>query len=861
MDENGIVIKNKAMLVAQGYNQQEGIDYEETFALIARLEATRIFLAYAAYMGFMVYQMHVKSAFLNGKISEEVYVQQPHGFESSEYPNHICKLDKALYGLKQAPKAWYETLSKFLIQHKFVREKIVKDLLKKYDLADCALVKCPMLPSNNLGPDESGVSVNETLFRGMIGSLMYLIASRLDIQFSICLCARYLKGTPNLGLLYPKGSGFDLKAYSDSDYDGCNLDRKSTSGAEAEYVAAAGCCAQVLWIKSQLADYDVLDDKVPIFYDNTSVIAISNNPVLHSRTKHIDIRTLTLQPIAMYVEYLKEFWYTSEVEEETKTITFLLSWWDKPLSFTQDEFISAIGLPICRDDVPLPPKETVFIHIFENFIGKDYVSNDLTLVKPHPITAASFQKSLASEVTLTSHMLKVAKLSEEPEQSLLPPSGEVNADDTADKSLSKAFVQPVTQSKATTDLKTKKKKIPPSSKPKSPYKVRVILPKKQVAETQQVEVTVATTDATKSLEAFELAEEQGNQPSAVEVEKVLDQNVEQEKDAEFVAIEEVDEEQSLEIPTVEQLLDEADKLNKAFQETPESPYDTGSEIKVVKSFLTSHISELQDQTMHDYEETADIHEDSDSDLQSMPDDDLRSISGFDIVDYDDTHKNKVSKSDHIFQDDNAFAERLSLLDHMDHICDEVSSPHLKLGDMESSIVQQVSAKIKSSLPALVTNTLKDQLPSFLSDALKDTLPQLLKDSIKSSVFESIAKELPHVEAQKELSKSLYKNMRKSIRLKVRKEMKEVRNKLSFCTSTVATNSQHVQDLRVMFKDMVSLLEAAEVFKKANAEGERWEKNKPSEEKDAQHPDQTKGSKSQGSTLLILFRGINHQLKL
>ncbi|GJZ23009.1 retrovirus-related pol polyprotein from transposon TNT 1-94 [Tanacetum coccineum] len=313
MDENGIVNKNKTRLVAQGYNQHEGIDYEETFASVARLKAIRIFLAYAAYMGFMVYQMDVKSAFLNGKISEEVYVQKPLGFESSEYPNHVCKLDKALYGLKQAP------------------EKYVKDLLKKYDLADCASVKCPMLPLNNLGPDESGVSVNETLFRGMIGSLMYLTASRPDIQFSTCLYARYqanpkkshlvvvkrifryLKGTPNLGLWYPKGSGFDLKAYSDSDYVGCNLDRKNTLGgcqilggklvcwsakkqssvaissAEAEYVAA-GCCAQVLWIKSQLADYDVLYDKVPIFCDNTSVIAISNNPVLHSRTKHIDIR-------------------------------------------------------------------------------------------------------------------------------------------------------------------------------------------------------------------------------------------------------------------------------------------------------------------------------------------------------------------------------------------------------------------------------------------------------------------------------------------------------------------------------------------------------------------------------------------
>nr|GEZ04537.1 hypothetical protein [Tanacetum cinerariifolium] len=247
--------------------------------------------------------------------------------------------------------------------------------------------------------------------------------------------------------------------------------------------------------------------------------------------------------------------------------------------------------------------------------------NDLTLVKPYTITAASFQKPLAYEVPLTSHMLKVAKLSEEPEQSLLPPYGEVNADDTADKSLSRASVQPVIQSKATTDLKTKKKKIPPSSIPKSPYKARVILPKKQVAQTQHAEVRVATTNATKSLEAFELAEEQGNQPSIAEAVKVLDQHVKEEKDDEFVAIEKVDKEISLEILTVEQLLDESDKLYKAVQEPLESPYDTKSEIKVVKSFFACHISELKDQTMHVSEETTNIHEGSDSDLQSMPDDD------------------------------------------------------------------------------------------------------------------------------------------------------------------------------------------------------------------------------------------------
>ncbi|GJU41875.1 retrovirus-related pol polyprotein from transposon TNT 1-94 [Tanacetum coccineum] len=161
-------------------NKEEGIDYYETFTPVARMEAIRIFLAFATYMNFKVYQIDVKSAFLNGKLKEEVYVKQPPSFESSEFPDYVCMLDKALYGLKQASKA-------------------------------CSLVKTPMVPPNNLGPDLAGKPVNETLYRGMIGSLMYLTATRPDIQFSIVLC-------------------FDLKGYSDSNYAGCNMDRKSTSG-------------------------------------------------------------------------------------------------------------------------------------------------------------------------------------------------------------------------------------------------------------------------------------------------------------------------------------------------------------------------------------------------------------------------------------------------------------------------------------------------------------------------------------------------------------------------------------------------------------------------------------------------------
>ncbi|GKD13356.1 hypothetical protein Tco_1197763 [Tanacetum coccineum] len=143
-----------------------------------------------------------------------------------------------------------------------------------------------MVPPNNLGPDLSGKAVNETQYIGMIGSLMYLTASRPDIQFSICLYARYQANPKESYLIAVKRIFRHLK---DSDYAGCNMDKKSTS-AKAEYVAAAGCCANILWMKSQLTDYGIIYEKVPIFCDNTSAIAIPNNLVMHSRTKHIDIR-------------------------------------------------------------------------------------------------------------------------------------------------------------------------------------------------------------------------------------------------------------------------------------------------------------------------------------------------------------------------------------------------------------------------------------------------------------------------------------------------------------------------------------------------------------------------------------------
>ncbi|GJQ91918.1 putative ribonuclease H-like domain-containing protein [Tanacetum coccineum] len=331
-DKRGIVVRNKARLVAQGYTQEEGIDYDEVFAPVARIEAIRLFLAYASYMGFIVYQM--------------------------DFPDKVYKVEKALYGLHQAPRAWYETLSTYLLENRFRRgtidktlfikkdrgdillvqvyvddiifgstkkslcvefeqmmhkrfqmssmgeltfflglqvqqkedgifisqDKYVADILKKFDFVTVKTASTPMEPNKALVKDEEAEDVDVHLYRSMIGSLMYLTASRPDITFAVCACARfqvtpkishlhavkrifrYLKGQPNLGLWYPRDSPFDLEAFSDSDYAGASLDRKSTTGGcqflckmliswqckkqtivanyttEAEYVTAANCC-------------------------------------------------------------------------------------------------------------------------------------------------------------------------------------------------------------------------------------------------------------------------------------------------------------------------------------------------------------------------------------------------------------------------------------------------------------------------------------------------------------------------------------------------------------------------------------------------------------------------------------------
>ncbi|GKA77946.1 retrovirus-related pol polyprotein from transposon TNT 1-94, partial [Tanacetum coccineum] len=229
-DERGIVIRNKARLVAHGYTQEDRIDYDEVFALVARIEAIRLFLANTSFKDFVVYQMDVKSAFLYDKIEEEVYVYQPPGFEDPEFPDRVYKVEKALYGLHQAPRAWYETLSTYLLDNGFQRDdgifisqdKYVDEILKKFGFSTVKTASTPMETSKPLLKDAEAEDVDVHLYRSMIGSFMYLTSSRPDIMFAVC--------QPKLGLWYPKESPFDLEAYTDSDYTGASLDRKSTTG-------------------------------------------------------------------------------------------------------------------------------------------------------------------------------------------------------------------------------------------------------------------------------------------------------------------------------------------------------------------------------------------------------------------------------------------------------------------------------------------------------------------------------------------------------------------------------------------------------------------------------------------------------
>ncbi|GJU46976.1 putative ribonuclease H-like domain-containing protein [Tanacetum coccineum] len=315
-DERGIVIKNKARLVAQGYTQEEGIDYDEVFSPVARIEAIRLFLAYASFKDFVVYQMDVKSAFLYGKIEEEVYVCQPPGFEDPDFPDRRGKIDKTLFirrdkgdillvqvyvddiifgSTKKSLCTEFEKMMHKKFQMSSMGEltfflglqvkqkedgifisqdKYVTEILKKFSFTDVKTASTPMETQKLLLKDEDGEEVDVHLYRSMIGSLMYLTSSRPDIMFVVCACAR-------------------RPTYTDSDYAGASLDRKSTTGGcqflgcrliswqckkqtvvansitEAEYVAASSCCGQAKTVNDEVQLQALVDVKKVIITEST----------------------------------------------------------------------------------------------------------------------------------------------------------------------------------------------------------------------------------------------------------------------------------------------------------------------------------------------------------------------------------------------------------------------------------------------------------------------------------------------------------------------------------------------------------------------------------------------------------------
>nr|GEU54067.1 copia protein [Tanacetum cinerariifolium] len=264
-----------ARLVDKGYRQEKGIDFEESFALVARIEAIKIFIANAASKNMIIYQMDVNTSFLNGELKEEVY---------------------------------------------------------KFGMDSCDPVDTPMVDRLKLDEDPLGIPVDQTRFRSMVGSLMYLTTSRPDLVYVVCMCVRYqasptkkhlevlkqvfryLRGTINWGLWYLKDTTMALTTHADADHVGCQDTRRSTSRSaqfledkivrwsskkqkstavsttETEYIAMSGCCAQILWMRSQLTNYGFAFNKIPLYCDNRSAIALCYNNVQHSWSKHIDIR-------------------------------------------------------------------------------------------------------------------------------------------------------------------------------------------------------------------------------------------------------------------------------------------------------------------------------------------------------------------------------------------------------------------------------------------------------------------------------------------------------------------------------------------------------------------------------------------
>lgn len=407
LNELGEVDKYKARLVVKGYAQEYGVDYTEVFTPVARMDTVRMILALAAQKGWGVFQLDVKSAFLHGKLEEDVFVEQPQGYEVKGKENMVYKLHKALYGLKQAPRAWFSRIETYFINEGFTsspseqtlfikrredkvlivsvyvddllftgnddsmleefkcsmkkefdmtdlekmryflgievmqrddgificQKKYAAEVIERFGMKDYNPVSNPIVPGQKIGRDEAGEKVDPTLFKQMVGSLMYLTATRPDLMFAVSLISRfmasptqlhfavvkrimrYLKGTMEYGIWYERRETSNLIAYTDSDYAGDIDDSRSTSGyvfllsggavawasrkqpivtlstTEAEYVAAATCACQAVWMKRILEEVGLKQEgEMVLLCDNTSTIKLSKNAVMHGRSKHIRVR-------------------------------------------------------------------------------------------------------------------------------------------------------------------------------------------------------------------------------------------------------------------------------------------------------------------------------------------------------------------------------------------------------------------------------------------------------------------------------------------------------------------------------------------------------------------------------------------
>ncbi|GJU93480.1 retrovirus-related pol polyprotein from transposon TNT 1-94 [Tanacetum coccineum] len=360
LDEYGDILKNKAQLVAKGYQQEEGIDFEESFAPVARIKAIRIFITNAANKNMTIYQMDVKKTFLNDELKEEVYVSQLEGFVDPDHPTHVYRLKKALYGLKQAPRAWCDTLSQFLLDNMFSK--------------------------GAASPTKRHLEALKQVFR-------------------------YLRGTINWGLWYLKDTAMALTAYADADHAGCQDTRR-----KAEYIAMSGCHAQILWMRSQLLDYGFAFNKIPMYCDNRSAIALCCNNVQHSRSKYIDIRHHFIQEqvekgvVELYfvTRIISLRTYSPRHYQESGSNFYsriLLQIW-------ADVNINAPEVPVAADSPPTRPDEQILPHnkwVPRWTSRRTPTSSKLSPLPPpfHPFTSSSSRTP--SDLTKTKSIHKFHK--------------------------------------------------------------------------------------------------------------------------------------------------------------------------------------------------------------------------------------------------------------------------------------------------------------------------------------------------------------------------------------------------------------------------------------------------------------------